>query len=163
MKKKIIAGIMSMMMVAAMVVPVSATGNNKVEVIYTEDNTYVLSIPTTVDLDKDGGQADILATKVNIEPNKELRIRVADKQLTPEGEVTLKREDASQTTTSRVSLVKDGKDGIDTTTIITSYKEQDDDVSSGGKIYFGALEDDLQAGIWKGTITFSASIEPSTP
>ena len=159
MKKKLIAGIMSMMMVVAMAVPVSATGPKppQMEVTYTEANAYELTIPASVTL-KVGEEVSetIGAESMNIEPNKELIVSIAGG--VSQGEVTLHRRHGSESTTSKVSLTSGGQ-GIYDNARVAIFRGVDTTPAIFGTLYFAGLEDGLNAGTWTGTITFSAKVE----
>lgn len=164
MKKTVKTSVVGMMMAAALAAPVHAADvanpTGTMDVTYTEPNNYVISIPSSVILEKGNEvSAPITATIINIEPSYEVQVSINNG--IDNGSVTLTREGGSETTTSKVSLTTGG-DAIADKAIIATFEGQDTTVTSGGTLYFSALPTDLAAGKWTGTITFSVSVEDIT-
>jgi len=68
MKKKIIAGLMSMMLVVAMALPVAAS--ETLTVTYQQPNAYTVVIPADVTLTVGEETVSITALNMNVEPTK---------------------------------------------------------------------------------------------
>ena len=161
MKKKIIAGIMSMMFVVAMALPVAAS--DTLTVTYQEPNAYTVVIPAdvtlTVGTDK---TVSITATDMNVEPTKRVSVEVASGIAVTDpsigGEVTLARANSTDETTSVVSLTSGGT-GISVNEEVATFKDQDTTVATGGTLHFAGLANDLNAGAWSGQVVFSISVK----
>lgn len=165
MKKTVKTSVVGMMMAAALVAPVHAAdvanSTGTMEVTYTEPNNYVISIPSSVTLKKgEEVSTSITATTMNIEPG--FQVKVSINNGIDNGSVTLTREGESETTTSKVSLTTGGT-AIADKAIIATFEGQNTKVTSDGTLFFEGLSDDLKAGIWKGQIIFSISVEQNRP
>jgi hypothetical protein len=163
MKKKIIAGLMSMMLVVAMAVPVSAEPNDRITVTYTQPNKYEIDIPLNIALQVGTeNTVNITADEMNVAPNKRVSVEVASgitvTNPTIGGEVTLTRDGGSETTKSVVSLTSGGT-GISVNEEVATFTNQNTSPATGGTLHFAGLANDLKAGAWSGQIVFSISVQ----
>lgn len=167
MKKRLVMGMMSAVLMAGMVLPVHAanTTEGDMDVSYTEANVYVISIPQSVTLQQGEETAaqQIKGTSINIEPGKEVQVKVSNG--IDNGAVFLALEGGTDAdkVTSTVSLTSAGA-GIDSSTVVAKFSGQSKDPAAGtGTLYFTGLPDDMKAGTWKGQLTFTVSLEGVTP
>lgn len=166
MKKKLVMGMMSAVLMAGMVLPVHAanTTDGKMDVNYTEANVYVISIPQSVTLQQ-GTEvtAQIKATSMNVEPKKEVQVKVKTGIDNGAVSLTLDEGGAADKVTSTVSLTSGGA-GIDSSTVVAKFSGQKKEPADGtGTLYFAGLKDDMKAGSWSGQLTFEVSLAEVTP
>ncbi len=163
MKKRIITGAVAMMMAGVMMIPVQADditqdSTNKsgtTNVTYIEENKYIVTIPSSVELKTSGETtASITASKMNIEPGKKLQVSVSSG--ISDGKVTLTRTGTDDNTTSTVSLTSGGAE-IDDNAVVATFTGQSTNVT-GGTLYFSKLSDNLNAGKWSGQIIFQIQV-----
>lgn len=106
-KKKLAAGMVSVMLAGVMVMPVLAEEKlADLQVVYGENSSYTLHIPETINLPSIGGYAEINigASKVNLAPDKKMQIKIKS-GITENGKVELSRKgDTSTKIISDVSL-----------------------------------------------------------
>ena len=155
MKKKIIAGIMSMMFVVAMAVPVAAS--DTLTVTYQEPNAYTVDIPANIVLKVGEDKTEsITATDMNIEPTKRVSVEVASG--IAGGEVTLARANSTDETKSEVRVMPE--DVVLTNNHeVATFINQSTSPATGGTLHFAGLANDLKAGAWSGQIVFSISVK----
>ena len=99
MKRKLIAGAMGILMMGATVFPVQA---KDVSVIYTEPNTYTLTIPDSIDLNSTASPK-IEVSEVNLAPGTKIDISITD-GIEDNGAVTLTRDDNNATAQTILSV-----------------------------------------------------------
>lgn len=155
-KRQLIARVMGIIILGAvMVTPVYAA--EEMEVIYTEPNEYEISIPSSVTLQSEADtNTAITASKMNISPRSRVLVKVTGG--INAGKVTLTRTDASDTTSSTVSLTPGGS-GIDVNDTVAEFRNQTITPSYGGSLYFTGLESNLKAGTWGGKLVFTISVQ----
>lgn len=160
-KKKIMAGIMSAMLIAGMAVPVSAADqtnqNGNTTVTYTQENSYTVSIPATTLSSTAQTSQTVSATSVDIAPGYCLQVTI---QGIEDGKVTLTRSDERATTTATVSTDADGLSIIDRDTVIAEFTGNSTAFANGttGMLYFSAISSGTRAGTYTGTITYQLSV-----
>ena len=158
MKKKVMAVLTAAGMAGMLLSPFTAmAADQSVSVSYTKANEYELSIPKTVTLSaSEETVMEIGATKMNIEPGKEVRVSV--KKGINDGKVTLQRKNSKDLATSKVSMSSNG-------TLITSvqtvaiFSGRNTNATTGGKLYFSAMPATLAAGEWTGQIVFEVGVK----
>ena len=155
-KSQLIAQVIGIIILGtAMGTPVHAA--EEMEVTYTEPSEYEISIPSSVTL---ASEADtntaITASKMNISPRSRVLVKVTSG--INAGKVTLTRTDASDTTSSTVSLTPGGS-GIDVNDTVAEFRNQTITPSYGGSLYFTGLESNLKAGTWAGELVFTISVQ----
>lgn len=156
MKKKIIAAMMSAMLIAGTVLPVSAADQNgSITVTYNEASSYEVTIPAT-SLNSTKVQT-VQATSVNIAPGLKLQVTVTG--LT-NGVLTLTRDDEQATTTTTVSTDADGQYPIGGDTVIAEFAGRSNECINGttGKLYFSDVSANTAAGSYSGSITYQLSV-----
>lgn len=163
MTRKMLAGILAVGMIAAAAVPAYATDEEKTEqmtVSFEKKSSYLLNIPAQLELSDITGKAKAIGVNsINLPTNKKLQIKVSSG--IKDGKVTLTDEnDAANTCSSTVSLASGGT-GIADNAVVAEFADMSTEATSGGKLYFSRLEN-VQAGTYKGTITFVASIVGKT-
>ena len=155
-KKQLLLGAMGLMMAGVLAMPVNAK-ERTTNVSYTETNAYEISIPENLEL-KPGEEKTltISMSKMNVSPTEQVTVKV--KSGIKDGAVTLTRENASDVTTSTVSL-QSGGTGIADNAVVATFKDQNTaPEQGGGTLYFTGLAGNLKAGNWKGTMVFEAEI-----
>lgn len=155
MKKKVVSSAMALLLVGAMVLPVHAE-DKTTQVSYTESSAYEVNIPVALELEP--GAEKTLAIgmdSMNVEPTKKVEVKV--KQGIADGAVTLTRQNASDTTTSTVSLTSNGT-GIGDNEVVAAFQDQDTAPVQGGTLYFAGLDSDLKAGTWTGSVVFEVDV-----
>ena len=167
MKKRIIAAMMSSIFIMGTAMPVGAepAASGETQVMYNEGNNWNITIPATVDLYTDKGTScSITASLINIEPRHRLEISVSGG--ISDGRVTLLHEDGTEedAITSLVSLTEGAETGIEENEVVAEFRGSEFEgaitPSKGGTLYFSALEgDNIRAGEYSGTITFTMSVE----
>lgn len=189
--KKIMTTLMAMSIATSMTVPVLAEGNTgtdpaptestvitgstnqtgPLDLVYTEDNYYKVSIPKQLVLSpKEVVNTTITASELNIDSNKVLNVTISE-GMSGAGIVTLTHQkDSSVKTTSTVSLISGGA-GISDTTPVACFSgigtDKASETEGTGTLYFSELTTNstigttsvLKAGSYKGQITFLFSIE----
>lgn len=159
MKKKMIAGMMTAVLAAGMVMPVSAADTtpqeNSVKVGYEEASTFTLTIPTAVTLSEtEGAKGSVGLSAMNIETTEKVQIKVTEG--IANGEVTLTDvKDSTNTCSSKVSLTEGGT-GIASDAVIAEFTM--DSTSLEAPLYFSSLGKDVPAGTYSGKIVYQASI-----
>ena len=160
MKKKMIAGMMTAILAAGMVMPVSAADTtlqeNSVKVGYEEASTFTLTIPAEVTLSEtEGAEGSVGLSAMNIETTEKVQIKVTEG--IANGEVTLTdAKDSANTCSSTVSLTEGGE-GIASDAVIAEFTM--DSTSLTAPLYFSSLGEDVPAGTYSGQIVYQASIE----
>ncbi len=162
MKKKLVAGIMSAMLVAGMVMPVSAaegdtpTQTKEFSVEYEEPSTFILSIPASVTLKEDAEVSENIGlSDINVSTSEKVQIKVTSG--ISGGNVTLTdAADDTNTCTAKVSLMS-GREGIDDNAVVAEFEGTSTTATTGGTLYFSQLGN-VPAGTYRGQINFEASI-----
>lgn len=147
MKRKWIAGIMTAMLMGAMVLPVSA---EEMTVTYREPNNYILTIPASVNLNQ-SKTADVSVSNVNLEPNASIRISITS-GIDSNSIVSLAREDDTSTTAITTLTVDNSPVALNT--VFATF------TADGSKtLIFSDLTDSqggtVKAGNYSGTLIFS--------
>lgn len=163
MKKKVLTGMLSMAVMAAMALPVYAEDSGSTTVDYKQASTWTVSIPkTTVNANAGEEKAvDLNVTAINIEPGKKLQVKIGKNGTSDisNGVVTLKRDDDEAVTTT-VSTGNNKSNPVSTGTVIAEFQNQDKKPTSGGKLYFSAInESNAKAGEYSGTMTYTMATE----
>lgn len=151
--KKIAFGISCMTILLTAVSPICATDST---VTYTEDSSWVVTIPNKIEIKKDETtMQEIVATDINIKPQYRLRVRVSA-GLT-NGNVTLQRGDGTSIDVF-VSTDAAGTSEVYPSTNIAQFEGQSTTpLGTGGKIYFAPVSKqnpNAAAGSYEGTMTF---------
>lgn len=150
MKNKMIAGMLTAVLIAGMGMPVNA---EEVAVTYREPNAYKLSIPASVTLTDQGGSTQVGVEGVNIEPNKKIDFKISA-GVDGNGEIELSRENDTSTKALTTVSTTSGGTGIAKDSVFTSFTE--DDMQD---LYFTApvakYGSEIKAGSYTGTITFT--------
>lgn len=155
MKKKAVSSAMALLLVGAMALPVHAE-EKTTQVSYTEGNAYVVDIPATLELKRDvEKELNISMDSMNVEPTKKVEVKV--KNGITGGAVTLTRQNATDTTTSKVSLTSGGT-GITDNQVVAAFQDQTTTPTQGGTLYFAGLDSNLKAGTWTGNIVFEVNV-----
>lgn len=167
MKRKLLVGMMSALLVAGMAVPVGATGsdpNDSLDVKYSLNSSYTLNIPATVTLAADGGSTSVGVSAVNTAPTEKVQIKISS-GINESNQVTLTRD--GDNTTKVVSEVTDSqKKKLSNGSIVAEFQDMDTTAITGaygdGTLNFGAIADSsggtVKAGSYTGTIVFEAGI-----
>ena len=161
-KQKWITGLLCAGLLAAAALPVSAAGNS-MNVVYTEANNFVISIPAEIDL-KQSKEATITSTTMNVKPGQHVEVTISAG--IADGKVTLKRTEdaqgAEEQITSLVTLAQGELTGIAADAVVAEFQGQTLTPSAKGKLYFADPEpvvgDVLKAGNYAGSITFAISV-----
>lgn len=165
MRKKAITGLLGMMLAAQMMLPVSAAETEKKQttVKYQESNDWIVTIPAEVTLSaSQGTECSITASKINIEPGKELQVSILSG--ISSGQVTLSRTNGTSADdiTSTVRLTENASGGISQNEVVAKFSGSAFTgtirPTYGGTLYFSSLGGDIKAGSYTGTITFSMSV-----
>lgn len=156
--RKMITGITAAGVMALGVMPVCAANENtgELKVGYTEASTYTLSIPQNVTLsEKEEVSQSIGISAVNVGTKEKVQIKVS--QGISDKKVSLADvKDPANIAKSTVSLTSGGE-GISIDTAVAEFKGTSIVPIMGGVLYFSPLND-VPAGTYNGTITFSADI-----
>lgn len=165
MKRKILVGMMSALLVVGMAVPVGATGNdNSLDVQYSLGSSYTLSIPETVTLSASGGSATVGVSAVNTTPTEKVQVKILS-GINESHQVTLTR-DGDQTTTVVSEVTDSNGSSLGNGSVVAEFQDMSDEAIDGdygdGTLNFGAIADSngetVKAGSYTGTIVFEASI-----
>lgn len=148
MKNKMIAGMLTAVLMAGVGMPVNA---DEVTVTYREPNAYTLSIPSSVTLTKDGGNAEVGVKGVNIEPYTQIDFKISA-GVDESGVIELSRE--NDPTTKALTTISTTEGGIAKNEVFASF------TTDGTKtLYFTAPaakdSGEIKAGSYTGTITFT--------
>lgn len=170
MKKRILVGMMSALLVVGMAMPARAAGsdpNDSLDVEYALGTSYMLSIPTTVTLTADGGDTTVGVSAVNTAPTEKVQVKIKS-GINKEHQVELKR-DRDQTTTV-VSIVMDSyKNELSNGSVVAEFQDMDtmaifSPLYGNGTLSFGAIADKegrtVKAGSYTGTLVFEGAIVP---
>lgn len=170
MKKRVSAGVMITMLMAATVFPAYAADN--MEVQYSQNTTYMLSIPASITLSaNDPVKAENIGlSKVNAAPDKKVQVKI--KSGITNSKVELARKDDTETKVVSTVTDKDGSpvsDGF----VVAEFAGTSDDpapiVSGTGVLNFSRIEDNagsaaaIKAGSYTGTIVFEGAIVSPNP
>lgn len=151
-KNKLIAGTMGVMMLGAMVLPVHA---QEMSVTYRQPNAYTVTIPTNIDLSAGADSNEISVTNVNLEPNKEIKIKISQ-GVDNNGVIELSR--AEDTDTKAVTTISKtaGGTGIAQNTDFATFT-----ANGTQTLYYSAIKakdgDTIKAGSYSGTLTFTVT------
>lgn len=156
MKKKLAAGILSIVLMSAMAMPVMAEEKN-MTVQYSQGSTYMVSIPATTLSQTEEVNQTVAAAAINIEPGQMLQVSITG---ITDGKVTLKRSDGKETTTTTVSKNKNGGNPINGDTVIAQFKDQSAEFINGtvGELYFSPVAEGTAAGNYSGSITYTLEV-----
>lgn len=151
-KNKLIAGAMSVVMLGAMALPVHA---QDMTVTYREPNSYMVTIPTSVDLSAGAALNTIEVSNVNLEPNKEIKIKISN-GVDSNGVIELSRENDTATKAVTTISKTEGGAGIaqntDFATFITDGEQE---------LYYSAIEAKdggaVKAGNYNVQLTFTVT------
>lgn len=154
MKKILLAGALSILMLGTVAFPVNAE-NSKFDVEYSQASTWTVSIPkTTLSQTTDVDQT-VSAAAINIRPELKLQVKITG---ITNGQVTLTRSDGQSTTTSTVSYVDNNntKNIISGDTVISEFVDQSTAFANNttGKLSFSPIDENTKAGDYTGTITY---------
>lgn len=158
MNKKIMAGMLTAVLAAGMVLPVSAadteTKTHNIPVQYEEASTFTLTIPAAVTLSEtEGAESSVGLSDMNIETTEKVQIKVTGG--ITDGKVTLTDvKDPDNTCSSTVSL-REGGAGIASDAVIAEFTMGSTSLTA--PLYFSALGN-VPAGTYSGQITYEASI-----
>ena len=164
--KRVLAGMMSAAMLAAMPVYADNTGNNDhIIVTYSQNTTYMLSIPASITLSStDTAQAtDIGVSAVNTTPTEKVQVTITSG--ITNYQVELERDGDSETTV--VSEVTDGLGNpVSIGSVIAEFKDMSTvPITAGtGVLNFSKVKDGadetaaVKAGSYSGTIVFEGKV-----
>ena len=149
-KNKLIAGAMGVMMLGAMVLPVHA---QEMSVTYRQPNAYTVTIPTSIDLSSGADSNEISVTNVNLEPNKEIKIKISQ-GVDNNGVIELSRENDTNTkAVTKISTIEGGT-GIALNADFATFK-----ANGTQTLFYSAIapkdSDTIKAGSYSGTLTFT--------
>lgn len=158
--KKVLAGMMSAAMLAAM--PVYAANNDSMKVTYSQDNTYMLSIPASIELLSTEGKTveNIGVSAVNTTPTQKVQVKIKS-GITTSHQVELVRQDDADTKVVSDVTDKDGK-AVSNGFVVAEFKDTSTTpITAGtGVLNFSAVKDSaggtVKAGSYSGTIVFEA-------
>lgn len=151
-KKQAAAGILGIMLMSAAVLPVHA---ETMDVTYREANSYMVNIPSSVDLSNGAASEKLEVKNVNLEPGKEIKIKISQ-GVDTNGVIELSREnDTATKTVTTVSKTADGA-GIALNTDFVSFT-----ANGSQNLFFSALEakggGQVKAGNYSGQLTFTVT------
>lgn len=160
--KKVLAGMMCAAMLAAM--PVYAANEESMKVNYSQDNTYMLSIPTSIELSSTAGKKaeNIGVSAVNTTPTEKVQVKIKSGIIN--NQVELVRQD--DTGTKVVSDVTD-KDGnkVSNGFVVAEFQDMSTVPIAGANtnvLNFSAVQDSaggtVKAGSYLGTIVFGVDV-----
>lgn len=151
-KNKLIAGTMGVMMLGAMVLPVHA---KEMSVTYRQPNAYTVTIPDSIDLSAGAASNEIEVTGVNLEPNKEIKIKIS-KGVDESGVIELSRQQDTDTKAVTTISTTQGGTGIAQDTDFVTFT-----ANGKQKLYYSAIAPKtgktIKAGDYSGTLTFEVS------
>lgn len=151
-RTKMIAGMMSVMLLGTMALPVHA---EDMTVKYREPNAYTISIPSSVDLSNGATSNKIEAKNVNLEPNKEIKITITSGVNTT-GVIELSRENDTNTKAVTTISKTQGGIGIALNGEVATFKTDGEQ-----QLYYSEIEasdgGQVKAGNYSGTLTFTVS------
>lgn len=151
-KNKLIAGAMGVMMLGAMVLPVHA---EEMSVTYRQPNAYTVTIPQSIDLSAGAAFNEISVTGVNLEPNKEIKIKIS-KGVDESGVIELSRQQDTDTKAVTTISTTQGGTGIAQGTDFATFT-----ADGKQKLYYSAIAPKtgktIKAGDYSGTLTFEVS------
>lgn len=166
MAKKVLAGMISAAMLAAVPAYAESTGsadNDRITVNYSLNTTYMLSIPASIDLSSTESKKveNIGLKEVNTTPAQKVQVKI--KEGITNNQVVLERD--GDTTTKVVSDVTDGQGNkVSIGSVIAEFEDMSiTPITTGtGVLNFSAVKDSenaqatVKAGSYKGTIVFAA-------
>lgn len=165
-KKKLAAGMVSVMLAGVMVMPVLAEEpTESVEVTYSQASTYTLSIPDKITLSpgEESVPVRIGASAVNMAPGRGLCIRIAG-GLTEEGKIELKRtlDESGAKIVSDVTYSDTGHPvHINDSLILYTGTDETPYI----ELNFSKVQDgtdpaaEIKAGEYTGTVVFKGTVE----
>lgn len=162
--KKLVIGFMSFAMAGMMMVPISAEDSNtSLNVSYQEPNTYTVSIPKSIQLNKDGStsssnEVKITTSDVNIEPNG--KIKVSINSGIDNGVLKLDRNNDTSTKVQTMVTVNGITDSITTNTVVATFSGDHGENVVGGTLTFSEVKNvgndaTIKAGTYSGKVVFS--------
>lgn len=168
MKRKMLVGMMSALLAVGMAVPVGATSsdpNDSLDVEYTLNSSYTLSIPETVTLTADGGSATVGVDAVNTTPTEKVQVKISS-GINESNQVTLTRSNDSRNTTVVSEVTDSNGNKLSDGSVVAEFQDTETKAIDGaygdGTLNFGEIADSngetVKAGSYTGTIVFEASI-----
>lgn len=162
--KKLVIGFMSFAMAGMMMVPISAEDSNtSLNVSYQEPNTYTVSIPKSIQLNKDGStsspnEVKITVSNVNIEPNGKVEVSVNNG--IDHGILKLDRKDDTETKVETTVTVNGITGPITSNTVIATFSGDHGENVVGGTLNFSEIKNagndaTIKAGTYSGKVVFS--------
>lgn len=167
MKRRWIAGMMSAMLLVGTALPVSAADTENMTVTYTKGEAYMLTIPAdskTLNLSTSAHVTGTVGvTDVNLAPGNKIQLSVTG-GVDSSGVVELTRKGGSETLQSKLTLDSPTGNPVTLNSVFAEFTQNGD-----AKLNFSPLTtasgdtDDIKAGEYSSTLTFSASIASATP
>lgn len=154
--KKIIGLLGTIILAAAMILPVHADEN--LQVTYQVANTYTVTIPATVTLG-DSAQNVNISAKHDIEPGKTLNVKV--KSGINNSAIVLTRSGDSGTKANASVTAKKGSTTISNVsegTVLASFSGFSETSVTGGTLTISKPAS-AKAGTYSGTVVFSVAVE----
>lgn len=161
-KQIFLAGALSIFLLGTVIMPVHAE-EKTTDVVYTQPNSWEVSIPITTLSQTNETVQTVTATAMNISPDKKLQVTIIVKDsqgneiIDSQGRITLTRTiDRLATTTSVVSTTANSGNPITEDTVIAEFENQSTDFVNGttGELYFSAVDKDTKAGDYTGSIVY---------
>ena len=151
-KNKLISGTMSVMMLGAMVLPVHA---KEMTVKYREPNKYMVTIPSSVDLSNRTTSNEIEVKDVNLESNKEIKIKISE-GVDKDGIIELSRENDADTKAITTISMTEGGTGIALNNDFVTFT-----VDGTQTLYYSAIQpktgDIIKAGDYSAKLIFTVT------
>lgn len=151
-KNRVITGAMGVMMLGAMVLPVHAEEMN---VTYRQPNAYTVTIPQSVDLSAGKTSNKIEVKNVNLEPNKEIAIKITS-GVDSSGVIELSREQDTDTKAVTTISTTDGGTGIALNTDFVAFTADGEQ-----NLFYSAIEakdgGQVKAGNYSGQLVFTVT------
>ena len=152
-KNKWIGGAVSMMILGTMELPVHA--EDRMEVTYREPNAYTVTIPTVVDLRAGATSNEIAVPDVNLEPGKEIKIKISN-GVDASGTIKLSRENDTNTKVVTTISTTEGGTGIALNNDFATFTADGEQA-----LYYSEITAEsggqVRAGNYSGTITFTVT------
>lgn len=160
--KRVLAGMMSAAMLAAM--PVYAANEDSMIVNYSQGNTYMLNIPKSIDLSSTEGKTveNIGVSAVNTTPTQKVQVKIKS-GITDKNQVELVRQDDADTKVVSDVTDKDGNKVSNGFVVAEFQNTSTTPITTGtGVLNFSAVKDSadgtVKAGSYSGTIVFEADV-----
>ena len=128
---------------------------SKMDIIYYEPNAYTVTIPTSVDLSNRATSNEIKVKDVNLEPNKEIKIKIS-KGVDKDGIIELSRENDADTKAITTISMKEGGTGIALNNDFVTFT-----VDGTQTLYYSAIQpktgDIIKAGDYSAKLIFTVT------